>query len=81
MKTRRIQPKPIVELETVSLRLPSTLLRAVDQYARYLGGGSDRTYVVTQALKLTLEHDAQFQKHLEGLARPMHAPAAEADEL
>jgi hypothetical protein len=34
---RRIQPKAALELETVSLRLPAQLVRAVEQYAKYLG--------------------------------------------
>jgi hypothetical protein len=49
---RRIQPKPKVEVETVSLRLPAQLIRAVDQYAKYLRGSNDRTYVITQAIEI-----------------------------
>jgi hypothetical protein len=51
---RRIQPKPSVELETVTLRLPVQLARAVDQYAKYLGGSTDRTYVIAQAIEIAL---------------------------
>jgi hypothetical protein len=61
---RRIQPKPVLELETVNLRLPAQLVRAVDQYARFLGGSTDRTYVITQALEVALAQDADFQKTL-----------------
>ena len=70
---RRIQPKPAVELETVSLRIPAQLVRAVDQYAKFLGGSTDRTHVVTQALEIALQQDAAFQK-TQG-SRPV-APAA-----
>lgn len=73
MNRRRIQPKPAVELETVSLRLPAQLVRAVDQYAKYLGGSTDRTHVISQALEIALQQDAAFQKALN--ARPV-APAA-----
>jgi hypothetical protein len=59
---RRIQPKAVVEHETVSLRLPAALVRAVDQYAKYLGGSTDRTHVVTQALEIALAQDADFRK-------------------
>jgi hypothetical protein len=59
---RRIQPKPSVELETVTLRLPVQLVRAVDQYAKYLGGSTDPTYVIAQAIEITLAQDADFQK-------------------
>jgi len=61
---RRIQPKVAVELETVSLRLPAQLVRAVEQYAKYLGGSTDRTYVVTQAIEIALQQDSAFQKTL-----------------
>ena len=64
MKRRRIQPKPALELETVTLRLPAQLVRAVDQYAKYLGGSSDRTYVIAQAIEIALAQDADFQKTL-----------------
>ncbi len=77
MARRRIQPKPTVDLETVSLRLPARLLRAVDQYAKHLGGSTDRTYVITQAIEIALAQDQDFQKsqsaspapHAVGLAR------------
>jgi predicted transcriptional regulator len=51
---RRIQPKPAVELETVTLRLPAQLVRSVDQYAKYLGGSTDRTYVIGQAIEIAM---------------------------
>ena len=50
MNRRRIQSKVAVELETVSLRLPIQLVRAVEQHAKYLGGSTDRTYVITRAI-------------------------------
>ena len=70
---RRIQPKAVVEHETVSLRLPAELVRAVDQHAKYLDESTDRTHVVTQALEIALAQDADFQKTLA--ARPA-APAS-----
>ena len=73
MNRRRIQPKAAVELETVSLRLPAQLVRAVEQYAKYLGGSTDRTYVITQAIEIALQQDVDFQKAQS--ARPV-APAA-----
>ena len=62
MTRRRIQPKPTLELETVTLRLPAHLVRAVDQHAKYLGGSSDRTYVIAQAIEIALTQDRDFQK-------------------
>jgi len=71
-RRRRIQPKAVVELETVTLRLPAQLVRSVDQYAKYLGGSTDRTHVITQALEIAMAQDVEFQKTLA--ARPA-APA------
>ena len=62
MAHRRIEARPVVELATVSLRLPAQLVRAVDQYAKFLGGSTDRTYIITQAIEIVLERDAEFQK-------------------
>jgi hypothetical protein len=69
----RIQPKAAVEFETVTLRLPALLLRAVERYAKYLGGSTDRTYVIAQAVEIALRQDPDFQKTLG--AKPS-APAA-----
>jgi hypothetical protein len=74
MTRRRIQARPALELETVSLRLPAQLVRTVDDYAKYLGGSTDRTYVITQALEITIERDAEFQKHRTA----KHSPSATA---
>ena len=76
MTRRRIEPRPAVDLETVSLRLPADLVRTVDDYAKYLGGSTDRTYVITQALEIALERDTEFQKRRESRpATPAAAPA------
>jgi hypothetical protein len=72
---RRIQPKPAVELETVTLRLPAQLVRSVDQYAKYLGGSTDRTYVIGQAIEIARAQDRDFQR---ALARPAAAGRASA---
>ena len=74
MTRRRIQPKTAVELETVSLRLPVQLVRAVEQYAKYLGGSTDRTHVITQAIEIALAQDADFQKSLSRVAAPASGP-------
>ena len=68
MARRRIQPKPSVELATVTLRLPVQLVRAVDHYAKYLGGSSNRTYVMAQAIEIAMAQDRDFQKTLTSRA-------------
>ena len=65
MARRGIQPRPALEMEALSLRLPAQLVRKVDLYAKYLGGSTDRTYIITQALEIILERDAEFQKSLK----------------
>jgi hypothetical protein len=65
---RRIQPKPSVEFATVTLRLPVEFVRAVDHYAKYLGGSTDRTYVMTQAIEIAMAQDRDFQKTLTSRA-------------
>ena len=74
MARRRIQPKLAVELETVSLRLPVRLVRAVEQYAKYLGGSTDRTHVIAQAIEIALQQDAAFQKTLAARPAPVGGP-------
>ncbi len=57
MNRRRIPPRPVVELETITLRLPAELVRAVDDFAKHLGGSSDRTYIITKAIELAIGRD------------------------
>ena len=78
---RRIQPKAVVEHETVSLRLPAEVVRAVDQYAKYPGGSTGRTHVVTQALEIALAQDAEFQKSLPRQAGRPRGPFSPRDRV
>ncbi len=79
MTRRRIQPRPAVELETVTLRLPAQLVRAVDAYARHLGGSSDRTYVIAQAIELALGNDDDFRNGHATRSDSPGSPAASAE--
>jgi hypothetical protein len=36
----------------------------VEQYAKFLGGSTDRTHVITQAIEIALAQDKDFQKSL-----------------
>ncbi len=69
---RRIQPKPAVELATVNLKLPADLVRRVDAYAKFLGGRTDRTHVIEQALQIALDNDPDFRK--ASASRPVASP-------
>ncbi|MDI6772346.1 MAG: hypothetical protein QME77_07120 [bacterium] len=57
----------VVEAE-VTLYLPEPLLRTLDEYARYLGGASDRVYVVGQVLTAFLAQEKTFQQWRDGQA-------------
>ena len=66
-----IQPKPMVETETVSVRFPKTVLDPLDAYCKYLGGATDRSYVIVEAVRQVVERDKGFQKTLRTTdARP-----------
>jgi hypothetical protein len=77
LKRRSIPPKPVVEYETVSLRLPTTLLRTLDRYARFLGSGSDRAYIVAKSVELAVDLDRDFQKTLSAERRDAIADSPE----
>jgi Arc/MetJ-type ribon-helix-helix transcriptional regulator len=79
-----IQPKPLNETETVSVRFPKHLLDQLDAYCKYLGGASDRSYVIVESVREVVERDKDFQKSLrktEPAERPAAAvpPAADKD--
>lgn len=44
-----ITPKPLVATDVVSTRFPKDVLAELDAYCKYLGGASDRAYVITEA--------------------------------
>ena len=57
-----LAPKQAQETVTISVRVPRPLLDDIDAYCQYLGGASDRTYVVVEAAREVLERDKRFQK-------------------
>lgn len=61
-----IQPKPLMETEPVSVRFPRPLLESLDAYCRHLGGASDRSYVIVEAVREVLARDRGFQKAQRG---------------
>ena len=76
-----IQPKPMVETETVSVRFPKTVLDPLDAYCKYLGGATDRSYVIVEAVRQVIERDRGFQKTKHPTeARPQETRAAEHKE-
>jgi len=61
----RIAPKLVEDKKKITISLPVGLLEKLDLYARYLGGATDRFYVMEQVLSQFLEQDREFQRWLE----------------
>src|SRR5439155_23861548 len=52
------------------------LVRTVDQYAKYLGGSTDRTYVIAQAIEIALAQATDRQSRRRGAGRGPHERVA-----
>ena len=76
-----IQPKPMVETETVSVRFPKTVLDPLDAYCKYLGGATDRSYVIVEAVRQVIERDKGFQKTLRKTDGHVAEPARVAEHV
>jgi len=57
-----IPPKTAVRKRNPSVTLDQALLQEVDALAAFLGGATDRAYVVEQALRRTLAEHKAFQQ-------------------
>ena len=44
-----IQPKVKPKMRTLTVSLPESVLAALDEYCRFLGADTDRTYIVSGA--------------------------------
>ncbi len=71
-----IPPKPIIETESLTVRLPKELLELLDDSCRFLGGASDRTYVVTEALRQVVGRDRRYRKFRDGRKAHSTPPTA-----
>ncbi len=57
-----IPPKAAAQRRKLSVTLDETLLQQVDELAMFLGGATDRAYIVEQALhRIIAEHKAFHQ--------------------
>ena len=63
-----ITPKPLVETDVVSTRFPKDVLVALDAYCKYLGGASDRAYVIIEAVRRAIASDRRYQRSLRSSA-------------
>jgi hypothetical protein len=73
-------PKQSLETGTLTIRFPKDLLDDVDAYARHLGGATDRTYVIVEAVREVLATDRNFQKALKARTASPSAPPAPAGD-
>ena len=81
-----IMPKLPVETETVSVRIPRPILADVDAYCAYLGGATDRTYLIIEAVREVIARDRRFQKAQRtgptpAATPPVSAPASHGEAL
>lgn len=71
-----ITPKPVVATESLTVRLPKELLELLDDYCRFLGGATDRTYVVSEALRQVVGRDRRYRKSRDGRSTPSTPPTS-----
>jgi hypothetical protein len=60
----RVEPKVVEAKRKLSMSLPASLVEKLDLYAQYLGGATDRFYVIEQVLAQFLDNDRDFQEWL-----------------
>ena len=56
-----IQPKHKPSMRNVTVSLPEDELARLDDYCRFLGGATDRTYVIAAALRQVIGRDKRFR--------------------
>ena len=74
-----IAPKPVVELDVVTTRFPKEVLSDLDAYCRYLGGASDRSYVIVEAVRHAIAKDRGYQRTLRATPTPAAGRATVAE--
>ena len=74
-----ITPKPLVETDIVTTRFPKDLLGDLDAYCRYLGGASDRSYVIVEAVRQAMAKDRRYQRSLRAAAASAASRGASSD--
>lgn len=57
-----IQPKVKARTKTITISLSEDQLTALDAYCKFLGGDTDRSYVVAQALRQVMGRDKRVRK-------------------
>jgi len=62
----KIKPRVVEPRKKLTVSLKESLVEQMDRYAEYLGGATDRGYVIEQVLEQFLAHDRDFQRWLDG---------------
>jgi hypothetical protein len=62
----KIKPRVVEPRKKLTVSLKESLVEQMDRYAEYLGGATDRAYVMEQVLEQFLVHDRDFQRWLDG---------------
>ena len=70
----RVIPRAVERRRKLTLSLKEALVEGIDRYAEYLGGDTDRVYVIEQVLEQFLAGDSEFQRWLNG--RSSESPVA-----
>jgi hypothetical protein len=65
----RIEPKKVIPRKKITLAIPEPLWETVGKYAEYLGGGTDRMYVIEKVLEAFFEQEKDFRRWLDGQRR------------
>ena len=71
-----IQPKHKPSMRNLTVSLPEDELARLDEYCRFLGGATDRTYVISAALRQVIGRDKRFKNgHAAGTPAAPRKPA------
>ena len=73
-----IQPKPKPSMRNLTVSLSEEDLTRLDDYCRFLGGATDRTYVITEALREVIGRDRRFKNGRATDAQPVSRKTAGA---
>ena len=74
-----ITPKPVVEMEVITTRFPKELVSDLDAYCKHLGGASDRSYVIVEAVRHAIAKDRGYQRTLRATPTPAAGRATVAE--
>jgi hypothetical protein len=62
----KIEPKQVTPRRKITVSLKTTVADGVERYCEYLGGHTDKAYVVDEILEAYFNQDKDFQRWLEG---------------